>query len=405
MTRTDRGSGSPAAPPGRQYGDHQLDIYREGMFGGAVPALTTDLLGLEDQARRVLSPEAFGYIAPSAGSGATTRANRDAFGRWAIVPRMLRGAAERDLSCTVLGTHMPAPLIVAPIGVQTLAHPDGELAHAAAAAELGVTYTHSTAASHSIEEVAQAAGDGARWYQLYWPRDPDVCRSLLGRAREAGYSVLVVTLDTTMLGWRPADLDRGFLPFLHQVGLANYLTDPAFLAGLSTTVEADPLAATMHWAGMFGNPGLRWDDLAFIRDLWDGPIVLKGICAVEDARLAVEHGVDGIVVSNHGGRQVDGAVAALDALPPIAQAVGADLTVLFDSGIRTGPDVVKALALGAQAVLVGRPLLYGLALDGRPGVEHVLRCLLAELDLTLALSGHRSHQELRPADLVPVPPR
>ena len=405
MTGTRRPPGPAAQRPGTHFGDHQLDIYRQAMFGGRVPALTTDLLGLEDQARGVLSPEAFAYVAPSAGSGSTARANRDSFGRWAIVPRVLRGVAERDLSCTVLGTEMPAPLIVAPMGVQTLAHPDGELADAAAAAGLGVTYTHSTAASYSIEEVAQAAGDGSRWYQLYWPLDPEVCRSLLARAREAGYGVLLITLDTAMMGWRPADLDRGFLPFLDGIGLANYLTDPAFLAGLSTTVEADPLAATMHWAGMFGDPGLRWDDLAFVRDLWDGPIVLKGICDVEDARLAVDHGADGIVVSNHGGRQVDGAVAALDALPPIAEAVGADLTVLFDSGIRTGPDVVKALALGAQAVLVGRPLLYGLALGGRAGVEHVLRCLLAELDLTLALSGHRSHRQLRPCDLVPVPPR
>lgn len=394
---------STPAEPAKHFGDHQLDIYQQGMFGGRVPAITTNLVDLEADAREALTPEALGYITPSAGHGQTARANRDAFGRWRIVPRMLRGVDARDLACTVLGTDMPAPLIVAPVGVQTLAHPDGELAHAAAAAALGITYTHSTAASYSFEQVAKANGAGSRWYQLYWPRDREVCRSFLRRARDSGFSTLVVTLDTTMLGWRPADLDRGYLPFLHQIGLANYLTDPAFLAGLATTVEQDPLAATLRWAGMFGNPALRWEDLSWLREEWDGPIVVKGILAVQDARLAVEHGMDGIVVSNHGGRQVDGAIAALDALPPIAQAVGRDLTVLFDSGIRTGSDIVKALALGAEAVLIGRPLLYGLALAGREGVEHVLRCLLAELDLTLALSGFSRPQDLRPEDLVPAP--
>lgn len=390
-------------PTTGHFGDHQLDIYRAGMFTGRMPPITTNLVELEDQARQVLSPEAFGYITPSAGNGQTARANRAAFGRWSIVPRMLRGVQRRDLSCTVLGTHMPAPVIVAPIGVQTLAHPDGELAHAAAAAALGITYTHSTAASHSFEQVAEASGQGSRWYQLYWPRDPEVCRSFLDRACAGGFSTLVVTLDTALLGWRPADLDRGYLPFLHQIGIANYLTDPAFLAGLAAPVEQDQMAATLHWAGMFGNPALRWEDLARLRHMWDGPIVLKGILSVQDARLAAEHGMDGIVVSNHGGRQVDGAVAALDVLPAIAQAVGDQLTVLFDSGVRTGSDVVKALALGARAVLIGRPLLYGLALDGRQGVEHVLRCLLAELDLTLALSGFSGPAELTPDDVVQAP--
>jgi isopentenyl diphosphate isomerase/L-lactate dehydrogenase-like FMN-dependent dehydrogenase len=283
---------------------------------------------------------------------------------------------------------MPAPVLIAPIGVQTLAHPDGELATARAAAALGIPYVHSTAASHAFEAVAEANGDGPRWYQLYYPTDRDVCRSFLERAKASGFGVLVVTLDTTLLGWRPADLDRGFLPFLANEGVANYLTDPAFLAQLDKPVEEDPGAATFLWAGMFPNPGLRWSDLEFLREHWDGPIVLKGIVAVEDAVLAADHGVEGIVVSNHGGRQVDGGIAALDALPGIADAVGDRLTILFDSGIRTGTDVVKALALGADAVLLGRPFLYGLALAGQEGVEHVLRCLLAELDLALSLAGY-----------------
>jgi lactate 2-monooxygenase len=382
------------------FGDHQLNIYVQGMFADTRPGITTDLSRLESHAAANLSDEAMGYIVPSAGSGGTTRANLAAFDRWRLVPRMLRGSVERDLSCTVLGTKMPAPVVIAPIGVQTLAHPDGELATARAAAALGLTYTHSTQASHSFEQVAAEAG--SKWYQLYWPTDRDVCLSFLDRARTNGFSVLVVTLDTPTIGWRPADLDRGFLPFLKGEGIANYLSDPAFRAKLVKPVEEDPTAAVMHWAQMFPNLGLSWDDLSFLRDHWEGPIVLKGITSVDDAKLAAEHGMDGVVVSNHGGRQVDGAVAALDALPGIADSVGDQLTVLFDSGVRTGADAVKALALGAKAVLLGRPFLYGLALAGQAGVEHVLRCLLAELDLTLALSGYANHRELNRTSVVPA---
>lgn len=381
------------------FGDFQVGIYLDGMMNGQTPALTTNLAQLEGQAREVLEPEAMGYIVPSAGDGATTRANREAFDRWRIVPRMLRGAVERDHSCTVLGTSMTAPVMIAPVGVQTLAHPDGELATARAAAELGLTYIHSTAASHDFEQVAEASGDGSRWYQLYYPTDPDVCASFLDRAKAGGYETLVVTLDTTLLGWRPADLDRGFLPFLNNVGVANYLSDPAFRSRLEKSPEEDPGAATFLWAGMFPNPGLSLDDLPFLREHWEGPIVLKGIVHPDDARAAVDAGVEGIVVSNHGGRQVDGAIGALDALPTVADAVGDQATILFDSGIRTGTDVIKALALGADSVLLGRPFLYGLALAGQAGVEHVLRCLLAEVDLALTLAGYPDLSELGPEAL------
>jgi lactate 2-monooxygenase len=378
------------------HGDFQVGIYLDGMMNGTTPALTTNLARLEDQAREVLAPEAMGYIVPSAGDGATTRANREAFDRWRIVPRMLRGAPERDLSCTVLGTSMEAPVLIAPIGVQTLAHPEGELATARAATQMGLTYIHSTAASHDFEQVAEASGAGSRWYQLYYPTDPDVCASFLERAAASGYETLVVTLDTTLLGWRPADLDRGFLPFLDGVGVANYLSDPAFRSRLEKSPEDDPGAATFLWAGMFPNPGLSLADLPFLREHWEGPIVLKGIVHPDDAREAVDAGVEGIVVSNHGGRQVDGAVGALDALPGVVDAVGGRATILFDSGVRTGTDVIKALALGADAVLLGRPFLYGLALDGQAGVEHVLRCLLAELDLALSLAGYPDPSSLSP---------
>ncbi|WP_032367745.1 alpha-hydroxy-acid oxidizing protein [Rhodococcoides fascians] len=376
------------------FSDHQLGIYAAGMFAQQTPSITTNLARLEDQAAEKLSPEALGYIVASAGSGSTARANRAAFDRWAITPRMLRSSASRDHACTVLGTDMPAPLLIAPVGIQTLAHPDGELATVRAAAELGVPYIHSTQASHSFEQIAEAGGDAPRWYQLYWPTDESVLLSFLQRAKDTGFTTLVLTLDTTLLGWRPADLDRGYLPFLANLGIENYLSDPAFQAGLAQPVEENPVAAAMHWAQMFPNPGLSWKNLAFLREHWDGPIVLKGICTVGDARQAAAHGVDGIVVSNHGGRQIDGARPSLDALPSIVEAVGDELTILFDSGVRTGADMAKALALGADAVLLGRPFLYGLALGGQEGVAHVLRCLLAEFDLVTSLSGHTGAGEL-----------
>jgi len=369
------------------FSDHQLGIYAQGMFADTRPELTTNLARLEEHAREKLSPEAFGYIVPSAGDSATTRANRAAFDRWRIVPSMLRGSRERSYATTVLGTEMPAPVLLGPVGVQTLGHPDGELATARAAATLGIPHVLSTASSHSLEQVAEAGGEAPRWFQLYWPTDPDLCASLLERAKAAGYRVLVVTVDAVLLGYRPADLDRGYLPFLAGDGIANYVTDPVFRSKLPKPPEEDMQSAALQFAQVFPNPGLSWADLPFLREHWDGPIVLKGIQSVADAKAAADHGMDGIVVSNHGGRQVDGAIGSLDALPPIAEAVGDQLTVLFDSGIRTGSDVVKALALGAQAVLIGRPFVYGLALGGQQGVEHVLRCLLAEFDITMLLSG------------------
>ncbi|MGA9873413.1 MAG: alpha-hydroxy-acid oxidizing protein [Rhodococcus sp. (in: high G+C Gram-positive bacteria)] len=390
------------------FSDHQIGIYAKGMFADPSstadrgPQITTNLAKLEDQAAATLTPEALGYIVASAGSGATARANRDAFDAWRIAPRMMRSAVQRDHSTTIFGTELSAPLLIAPVGIQTLAHPDGELATVRAAAALGVPYIHSTQSSHSFEQVAEAGGDAPRWYQLYWPTDESVLLSFLGRAKNSGFTTLVLTLDTTLMGWRPADLDRGYLPFLANLGIENYLTDPAFLAGLDQSVEANPIAAALHWAQMFPNPGLSWSQLAFLRENWDGSIVLKGICTVVDARTAAEHGVDGIVVSNHGGRQIDGARASLDALPGIVDAVGNNLTVLFDSGVRTGADMAKALALGADAILLGRPFLYGLALGGQAGVEHVLRCILAEFDLVTSLSGHTGARELGRDSVVPA---
>ncbi|MDT4917201.1 MAG: lactate 2-monooxygenase [Pseudonocardiales bacterium] len=388
----------PPAPLSSYSGE----IYLYGM-GGKRPDFTTDLSVLEAYARDRMDPEPYWYAAGAAGSGATYRANLEAFDRWRIVPRMLAGAAGRNPQVSVLGTTIPAPVLTAPVGVQSIMHPDGELAVARATAELGIPMVLSTASSHTLEAVAEANGDGVRWFQLYWPNDDDVCVSFLSRARAAGYSALVVTLDTWMLGWRPHDLDNAYLPFLTGKGLANYFTDPAFCAPLEKSPEDDLPAALGRWLPMFTGQDHTWDHLAFIREHWDGPILLKGIQHAEDARQAVDFGVEGIVVSNHGGRQVDGAIASLDALPAIVEAVGDRTEVLFDSGVRTGSDVVKAVALGAKAVLVGRPWVYGLALGGYDGVRHVLRSLLADVDLALALSGHSSFADLGPDILQPRP--
>ncbi|MEU9489242.1 lactate 2-monooxygenase [Streptomyces decoyicus] len=383
----------------KHWADFQYEIYLHGMTG-AVPRLPTDLTRLEELAERRLGPGPVGYVAGSAGTGSTAEANRAALHRRRIVPRMLREVHERDLSVEVLGRSLPAPLALAPVGVLSIMHPEAEPGAARAAAAQGVPYILSSASSTPMEEVAEAMGDGERWFQLYWAKDREVTRSFLNRAKAAGYTALFVTLDTPLLAWRPRDLDQAYLPFLHGVGTANYFTDPAFRAGLAKPVHEDPNAAVMHFLGMFADPAKTWPDLAFLRGNWDGPIVLKGILHPEDALRAAEAGMDGVVVSNHGGRQVAGSVGAADALPRVVEAAADRLTVLFDSGIRTGDDIFKALALGAKSVLVGRPYAYGLGLDGQAGVEHVIRCLLAELDLTLALSGHSRPATLTADDLI-----
>jgi isopentenyl diphosphate isomerase/L-lactate dehydrogenase-like FMN-dependent dehydrogenase len=378
-----------------QPSGYQNEIYLAGL-GGQLPPFTTNVAGLEQAASTALAPGTFGYVAGAAGAGATNRANLAAFERWRLVPRMLTGSTVRDLTTTVLGTAMPAPVLLAPVGVQSILHADGELATARAAASVGVPMVMSTASSYTIEDVARANGDGPRWFQLYRPNDDAVCASILDRARSAGFTVLVLTVDTWTLGWRPTDLDHAYLPFIRGVGTAVPFSDPVFRAGLERAPEEDLTPAVLKWVPMFTGTDRTWDDLPFLREHWDGPIVLKGIQHVDDARRAAAAGMDGIIVSNHGGRQVDGAIGALDALPAVAAAVGDEMPVLFDSGVRGGADVIKALALGARAVLIGRPYAYGLGLGGEDGVRHVLRSVLAEADLTLGLAGHRSVRDLKP---------
>jgi lactate 2-monooxygenase len=372
------------------FGDLQNEIYLAGL-GGTRPALPMTAAGLEAAAREHLSPEAFGYVAGSASTERTATANAAAFGRHRIVPRIWRGTAApdaRDLRTTVVGTALAAPVLTAPVGVLGLVHPDAEPAVASAATELGIASVISTAASTPMEEVAAAAGDW--WFQLYWPADEEVARSLVERATAAGASAVVVTADTPGMGWRPRDLELGHLPFLQAKGIANYLTDPVFRSKLSAPPEDGEHAlqlAVLAWVAMFGNHTLRPVDIARLREWTHLPVLVKGVLHPDDARAVLDAGAAGVVVSNHGGRQVDGAVATLDALPGVVEAVGRRGAVLLDSGVRCGADVVVALALGADAVLLGRPWVYGLGLAGRAGVVHALRCLLADLDLTMAMAG------------------
>ncbi|MCW2707287.1 MAG: alpha-hydroxy-acid oxidizing enzyme [Frankiales bacterium] len=381
------------------FAGFQNDVYLKGLFGEQ-PTMPFDHRVLQAAAEAVMTPGAVGYVSGGAGAGDTMRANREAFDRWRLQPRMLCGIpAERDLSVDILGTASPAPVLLAPVGVLSIVHEHAERAVARAARTLGLPMVLSTAASTCLEDIQDELAGSPAWYQLYWPKDTEVAASMVGRAEKAGYRALVVTLDTWQLGWRPRDLDTAYLPFLQGQGIANYTSDPAFRAGLVKTPEEDPNAAVLHFLGMFNNPALTWKDLEWLRSRTTLPIVLKGLQHPDDVRRALDAGVQGVICSNHGGRQVDGAVGALDALPGIVDAAG-DLPVLFDSGVRTGADAVKALALGARAVLLARPWVYGLGLGGEAGVEHVLRCFLADLDLQLGLSGHGSLADLSPASLV-----
>lgn len=379
----------------------ELQIYQ--LVEGASLSVPASLGLLEQKAKEKLDPRAYDYIAGGAGGENTMHANLEAFYRWRIVPRMLRNVSVTDITTELLGTRLPAPVLLGPVGVQGIVHAEAELATGRAAAALGLPFVLSTVSSQPLERVAQAMGSGARWFQLYWGKNPELTASLLGRAERAGYSALVVTLDTAMLGWRERDLERGYLPFSSGEGLANYFTDPVFRAALPEAPEKDPRRAVELWASIFTNTTLTWDDLAFLRQRTKLPVLLKGILHGDDAARAVDCGVDGVIVSNHGGRQVDGAIAALDALPGVVASVAGKVPVLFDSGIRRGADVMKALALGARAVLVARPYLWGLAVAGEAGVGDTVLNLLADFELSMALSGFTSPKQLTAAALATAP--
>jgi isopentenyl diphosphate isomerase/L-lactate dehydrogenase-like FMN-dependent dehydrogenase len=378
-----------------------MEIYLAGL-NGQRPSQPLAPEEMEERARAVLPTPAYIYVAGGAGAEDTVRANRDAFRRWRIVPRFLRDVSRRDLGVELLGRRLPAPLLLAPVGVQSMLHPEAELAVARAARSLGVPMVLSTVSATPLEAVAEALGDSPRWFQLYWPKDPDLAASLVGRAERAGYEAVVVTLDTFLLGWRERDLQLAWLPFAHGQGIANYLTDPVFRAALPAPPEEQPAAAARHFLAVVSNAALTWDDLSWLRRQTRLPILLKGILHPDDARRAVDRGIEGVIVSNHGGRQVDGAVGSLDALPAVVEAVAGRTAVLFDGGIRRGADVFKALALGAKAVLLGRPYCWGLAVGGEQGVREVVRNLLADVELTLALAGCASWAEVGRDSLMEV---
>ena len=389
----------PDSPsPGMQ---RQFEIYQLGLAGKRL-SIPIPVSQLESKAAEVLTPQAYDYVAGSASGERSARANLAAFDRWRIVPRMLRDVSERDLTIELLGHTLAVPVLLGPVGVQNIIHSEGELAVGRAAASLGLPFVLSTVSSFPIEAIGQAMGTAPHWFQLYWGKDHELTSSFLQRAERSGYSALVVTLDTSMLGWRERDLQHSYLPFLLGHGLANYFTDPIFCSRLKQPPQADPASAIRLWASLFSNTALTWKDLAWLRRQTRLPILLKGILHPADARFAIDHGADAIIVSNHGGRQVDGAIAALDALPAIVAAVGQRFPILFDSGIRHGSDALKALAMGARAVLLGRLYLWGLAVAGEQGVRDVVQNFLADLDLTMGLAGFRSVRELDPSVLVPA---
>jgi L-lactate dehydrogenase (cytochrome)/lactate 2-monooxygenase len=406
--------------------DRQSAIYRDGATGRK-PIVPVGWAALEAAAERAMSADAWAYVAGSSGAETTADANRRALDRWQIVPRVLRDVSIRDLSVELFGHRYPTPVLAAPVGVLELVHRDADLGVARAAAALGIPYVLSSQASVPMERVAQAMGDSPRWFQLYWSNNDNLVASFVRRAEASGAQAIVVTLDTHMLGWRPRDLDAAFLPFIHGQGIAQYTSDPVFRELVAARVQnppaviskpritpaairtlrdmtrnypggtlrsPEPRAAVETFLEVFSRSSLTWENLAFLRERTSLPILLKGIQHEDDAALAIEHGVDGIVVSNHAGRQIDGAIGSIDALPPIVARVGGRIPVLVDSGIRSGADVFTALALGADAVLVGRPYAYGLAIAGAAGAEAVLRNIIAEFDLVLGLSGYRSVDEI-----------
>jgi lactate 2-monooxygenase len=378
------------------FGAMQNEIYNAGLKG-ILPTFPVDFATLEKRAHQALGPSLTNYVAGGCGDEHTQDQNAAAFHHWGMVPRMMVDCSERDLSIELFGHRYPTPLFMAPIGLNGEASQDrhGDMAAARASALTGVPFCASTLANDPLEDVKAACGDTPAWFQLYTPRNKELATSLIRRAEEAGYKALVVTLDTWVTGWRPRDLNASNFPQLRGKVLQNYFTDPVFRSLLAKPPEEDPAAAIFTWAATFGQV-LTWDDMAWFKSVTKLPIVLKGICHPDDARRAVDSGADAVYCSNHGGRQANGGIATIDLLADVVKASG-DTPVLFDSGIRSGTDAVKALAMGARAVGVGRPYTYGLALGGAEGAAWVLRSILAEADLLMAVNGYPTLADVRSA--------
>ena len=408
--------------------DRQKNIYINGMSGRR-PLIPTDAHKLRQKARERMTTEAYAYIAGGAGREDTIVANRSGFDQWKIVPRMLRDVSERDTSLTLFGQSLSSPFLLAPIGVLEMAHRRADRAVAQAAKNTRTPMIFSNQASVSMESCARILEDSPHWFQLYWSKSDDLVASLAKRAEDCGCSAIVVTLDTTLLGWRNQDLDLAHLPFLHGKGIAQYTSDPVFnrlLNEKSDTADAKtsqrinpttlaalfklawrfpgrftnnltsgiPLKSIRKFIEIYSRPSLTWKNIAFLRERTSLPILLKGILHTDDALQALRHGINGIIVSNHGGRQVDGAISTIEALPGIVKAVNGQIPVLLDSGIRGGSDAFKALALGATAVCIGRPYVYALTLAGSAGVEELVKNYQADFELTMALAGCKSLEEI-----------
>src|SRR5688572_14987259 len=412
--------------------DWQKEIYLNG-FAGKRPSPRISFEQLEQDAQQRMSEKAYAYIAGGAGNESTMMSNQSAFEKWKIVPRMLRNVSERDTSISLFGQKIPSPLLMSPVGVLEMVHPEADLAVAKAASRLGVPYIFSNQASRPMEQCAAAMGTSPHWFQLYWSKSKELVQSFIQRAERCGCTALVVTLDTTLLGWRTRDLGLGYLPFLEGKGIAQYTSDPVFqklldepddsenvkrevtlqtLQGLVSMVRnypggnffkklasGRPLKAVRKFVNIYSNPATTWEDLTWLRQQTKLPILLKGVLHPDDARKALDAGMNGLIVSNHGGRQVDGSVATLDALPKIAEVIQNKIPVLLDSGVRGGADIFKAIALGATAVCIGRPYVYGLTIAGEEGVCQVMQNMIADFELTMGLSGCKNISEINLAAL------
>ncbi len=396
----------------------QRKIYLDGL-AGKKPSTPVSYAGLEAKARLMLAPEAFAYLAGGAGSETTIDANRRALDQVKIHPRMLGGVQEVRMQQLWRAHTLPAPFMLAPIGVLELAHRDGDLAEARACAAMNVPMIISSQASYPMEEIAKQLGNCPRLFQLYYSKSKELSQSFIRRAEAIDCSAIVVTLDTTMLGWRTRDLSLAYNPFILGKGIAQYYSDPVFNAltdpiqnetttpplsfaliqnllklnsripgGMISNLQSGKaIKATRKFTSIFSNPGISWDDISLIRSWTKLPIYLKGILRADDANKAASIGVDGIIVSNHGGRQIDGAVASTEALPHILSSINGKLEVWLDSGIRSGSDIFKCLALGATGVMIGRPYAMALACNGEQGIIDCLTNIMAELELNMALSG------------------
>ena len=365
-------------------------------------ATAADVGDLRRLAKRRLPAGVFDYIDGGAEDERSLRGNVDAFARYGFNPRVLRDVSEVDTSTTLLGQPVPLPLALSPTGFTRIADPQGELAVARAAARAGVPYSLSTMGTRSIEEVA-AVSTGAKWFQVYTWKDRGLVKDLVDRAAESGYEALLLTVDTAVLGRRERDVRRGYtLPpkvgldtildgILHPSWTLDFLrNDPITFACVASNNPADDGSSAVTLSDYINaqfDQALSWGDVDWLQSIWDGPLILKGIQTVDDARLAADAGVAAIALSNHGGRQLDGAPSIIDLVEPVAQEVGGEIEILCDGGVRRGSDIVKAVALGANAVMIGRAYLYGLGAGGERGVDHVLRFLAEGMERTMRLAG------------------